>query len=67
MYYMRNCNVEQNKQFCTCSYSGCSRMGICCECVAYHHRRNEIPGCFFAPEDEKTYDRTVEFFVKCNS
>jgi len=31
---------------CTCTYP-CSRHGKCCECVAYHRRSGEVPGCFF--------------------
>lgn len=58
------CKRESNKQNCTCTYAGCSRAGVCCECVAYHKRRNELPGCFFPPEAERTYDRSVETFVK---
>jgi hypothetical protein len=49
---------------CTCTYTSCSRHGLCCECVSYHRENNEIPGCFFSKEDEKTYNRSVEFFIK---
>lgn len=49
---------------CKCTYTSCSRHGKCCECVAYHHRNNEIPGCFFSEAGEKTYNRSVENFIK---
>ncbi|MFH1458020.1 MAG: DUF6485 family protein [Candidatus Omnitrophota bacterium] len=62
---MKNClNQKQNLTYCSCSYPSCSRKGICCECVEYHRNKGEIPGCFFLPEIEKTYDRTIGNFVK---
>lgn len=48
---------------CTCTYP-CSRQGKCCECVAYHRRMGEVPGCFFSKGAEKTYDRSIEAFYK---
>lgn len=58
------CKKEKNKVNCTCTYS-CGRRGICCECVAHHRENNELPGCFFPKDIEKTYDRSVENFIKC--
>lgn len=55
------CKKEQNKKSCTCSYS-CSKRGMCCECVAFHRERGEIPGCFFSERSEQTYDRSIEYF-----
>ncbi|WP_245574437.1 DUF6485 family protein [Desulfovirgula thermocuniculi] len=57
--------MEKNKAQCTCTYEPCSRKGKCCECVAYHRRYNQLPGCFFPPEVEKTYDRSYARFVEC--
>lgn len=48
---------------CTCTYS-CSKHGKCCECVAYHRRANEVPGCFFTKKGEKTYNRSIENLYK---
>jgi hypothetical protein len=48
---------------CSCTYGGCARHGICCDCIAYHHANGELPGCLFTPEEERTYDRSVSFFV----
>lgn len=48
-----------NTNECTCTYS-CSRHKKCCECVAYHRRAGEVPGCFFSKQGEKTYDRSIE-------
>jgi hypothetical protein len=61
---MRHCEQEKNLIDCTCTYDSCSKRGICCECVAYHRSRRELPGCFFPTEVEKTYDRSMERFVK---
>ena len=49
-----------NSRPCTCTYD-CPRHGRCCECVAHHRDNHEgVPGCFFSPEAEATYDRSVE-------
>ncbi|GAW91874.1 DUF6485 family protein [Calderihabitans maritimus] len=53
------CAVNENKKKCTCTYEPCPRKGNCCQCVAYHRQFNEVPGCFFPPEAEKTYDRSI--------
>ncbi len=57
-------NQRKNAAACTCTYAGCPRHGVCCECVAYHAGSGELPGCFFPPEAEKTYDRSVGHFVR---
>ena len=49
---------------CTCTYTSCSRRGKCCECVSYHRRSGEVPGCFFSISAEKTYDRSIENLYK---
>jgi len=56
------CRKEANMEMCTCTYPGCSKKGICCECVAYHRDNGEIPGCFFDARSEKSYDRSIEKF-----
>ncbi|MHA1785434.1 MAG: DUF6485 family protein [Candidatus Helarchaeota archaeon] len=61
------CNIEENKKKCTCTYMSCDKRGKCCECIAYHRKRGELPGCLFPPDKEKTYDRSIEFFIKCFS
>ncbi|NHI93926.1 MAG: hypothetical protein EAX96_15665 [Candidatus Lokiarchaeota archaeon] len=62
---MNECNIEKNIKNCGCSYPSCSRKGKCCECIAYHKKNREIPGCLFPPNAEKTYDRSIEYFIKC--
>ncbi len=56
-----NCN---NKKKCPCSYPGCPRKGICCECIEYHRKRNELPACYFPADVEKKYDRSITNFLK---
>ena len=60
------CTIDKNKMQCTCTYEPCSRKGKCCECIAYHNRSGELPGCVFPPEVEKTYDRSVARFIACH-
>lgn len=58
------CKQQSNAKHCTCTYEPCSRKGICCECVTYHRRNNELPGCFFSKEGERSYDRSFRNFIK---
>lgn len=60
---MRECKIENNKSVCNCTYEPCPRKGICCECVRYHLDSAEMPACFFPPEVERTYDRSIERFI----
>ena len=61
---MRECNIKKNKMICNCSYEPCGRKGICCECIVYHRQNGEMPACFFPDNIEKTYDRSIENFIK---
>ena len=58
------CKKKINLKRCNCSYEPCSRKGICCECLHYHLSNNEVPACFFPDDVEKTYDRSIENFIK---
>lgn len=58
------CKRDTNIASCGCTWPGCSRKGVCCECLRYHWSHGELPGCLFPPEVEKTYDRSLETFVK---
>jgi hypothetical protein len=58
------CKQEQNLKDCPCTWSGCSRKGLCCDCIKYHWQRGELPACFFSKEAEKTYDRSIENFIR---
>lgn len=57
------CQVEVNKSRCPCTYEPCSRKGKCCDCIRYHWELDELPGCLFPPEVERTYDRSIKKFI----
>ena len=61
---MMECQREENLKNCNCNYPGCSMAGVCCECVKYHPERNELPACYFDEKTEKTFDRSIENFLK---
>lgn len=60
---MKECNEEKNLQKCNCTWEPCSRKGICCKCLQYHWRMEELPACFFPDEVERTYDRSLRRFI----
>ena len=64
---MSECNKQKNMGMCNCTYEPCSRKGICCECIAYHKRMDELPACFFSDKVERTYDRSIRRFIRENS
>ncbi len=60
-----NCpNTKKNEERCTCTYSGCERHAVCCECLAHHLKSKQLPACCFPPEAEKTYDRSFAKFAE---
>jgi hypothetical protein len=62
---MKECpRQEKNLSQCTCTYEPCSRKGLCCECLHYHRERGELPACYFPPDVERTFDRSVARFLK---
>lgn len=58
------CKKEQNLKRCNCTYPGCAKKGICCECIASHLSSRQLPGCCFPDEVEKTFDRSFNAFAK---
>lgn len=58
------CNQSQIKSTCTCTYEPCSRKGKCCECIVYHRKNGQLPGCLFPADVERTYDRSIGCFVR---
>ncbi len=58
------CNKERNLEHCNCSYEPCERKGLCCNCIKYHLRMRQLPGCCFKTAQEKTYDRSFEHFAR---
>ncbi|MBN2289862.1 MAG: hypothetical protein JXQ83_11060 [Candidatus Glassbacteria bacterium] len=59
--------LETNLQRCNCTYEPCSRKGNCCECIIYHRRLGELPACYFTDQQERTFNRSISYFVQCNS
>ena len=53
-----------NKEDCACTYPGCPRHGVCCQCLSYHLASKQLPACCFPPEVEKTYDRSFAKFCE---
>jgi len=60
-------HLQDNLAICNCSYEPCSRKGNCCECLAYHRRAGELPACYFTDEEERSYDRSIAFFIRRRS
>ncbi len=56
--------VGINAKYCNCMHTSCSRHGLCCECLHFHRLRGELPACYFTEEEEKTFNRTIEFFIQ---
>ncbi len=64
---MADCiSKKKNLSICNCSYVSCERKGVCCECISYHRSNQELPACFFPAGAEKTYNRSMENFLKIN-
>jgi len=64
---MVECDFEKIRKECTCTYMSCSRRGKCCECIVYHLKMDELPGCVFAhisKDAESSYNRDFEHFAK---
>lgn len=61
------CVATTSRQHCTCTYADCDKRGNCCKCVQFHLQRQEIPGCFFSPAGERSYDRSLANFIKDRS
>ena len=58
------CKREDNLAECSCTYVSCTRRGLCCECVRHHRENGELPGCLFSAAGERSYDRSIENFVR---
>jgi len=57
-------NIKENIKQCNCSYDPCDRKGLCCQCLHYHRRNGELPGCYFSDAVEKTFDRSISRFIQ---
>ncbi|MBL7072835.1 MAG: hypothetical protein ISS33_03520 [Candidatus Omnitrophica bacterium] len=61
---MAECKIEKNKEMCNCTYEPCARKGMCCECLHYHRKNGQLPACYFPNDIEKSFDRSIENFIK---
>jgi hypothetical protein len=59
-----DCNKARNLKTCTCTYDPCPRKSVCCECISYHLRNRELPGCCFPADADRTYDRSFAYFAE---
>lgn len=57
-------NKAERSNTCGCTYSACERRGVCCDCIEYHLKSKQLPGCCFPPEAEATYDRSFAAFAR---
>lgn len=58
------CKKDNNRKGCPCTYDPCPRKGNCCDCLAFHLRSRELPGCCFSREAERTFDRSFAHFAR---
>jgi len=58
------CKKQKNLKNCNCSYAGCSKKGVCCDCLAYHLSMQQLPACCFPDDVERTYDRSFAKFIE---
>ena len=56
------CNKTENAKNCNCT-STCARKGICCQCIANHRKKGQLPACYFPEDVECGYDRSVGNFI----
>ncbi|HBI80583.1 MAG TPA: hypothetical protein DDY04_01200 [Bacteroidales bacterium] len=57
------CKKDTNSKCCNCTYP-CSKHGVCCDCIAYHRKNEELPACYFPADIESGYDRSIENFLR---
>jgi hypothetical protein len=58
------CSKSKNQSKCPCTYDPCPRKGVCCECLSYHLKSEQLPACCFSKDAEKTYDRSFYKFIQ---
>lgn len=58
---------RQDDNGCPCTYPGCPRHGDCRACVKYHREKGQLTACFFTPEEERTFDRSIAYFIACRT
>ncbi len=58
-------NRSTDNTTCNCTYP-CPLHGNCCACLAKHRRAGQLPACYFTAEQEKTYDRSIQYYCSVN-
>ena len=58
------CRKDEHLSRCNCTYDPCERKGVCCDCLTYHLRNRELPGCVFPDDAERTWNRSFENFAE---
>lgn len=58
------CKQNVNKERCNCSHAGCPRHGICCDCIANHRSKGQLPACYFPQDVERQLERSIERFIE---
>lgn len=58
--------IDTNLAICNCTYEPCVRKGKCCDCVTYHRQKGQLPACYFPADAERTYDRSIAYFIELN-
>lgn len=61
---MAECTYQRTMKWCNCTYEPCDKKGKCCECLRSHLKAGEFPACVFPNDVEKTFDRSIERFMK---
>ncbi|MCP4482134.1 MAG: hypothetical protein GY817_04970 [bacterium] len=56
-----DCN---NKQKCSCSFTNCKHWGKCCDCIAHHRIKAQLPACYFSKDLERQAVRDIEVFIE---
>ena len=44
------CRKPSNLADCVCKSQDCARRGTCCECVAFHRSKGNLPACLRPPQ-----------------
>lgn len=60
----RICSNYPENPTCPCTSFGCKVHGICCECIAKHNGRGQVPGCLFSKEGEALHDRSLNAYLQ---
>jgi hypothetical protein len=58
------CIRETQRDRCNCTYEPCVRKHKCGDCLQYHRQSDELPACYFNKEFERTYDRSINNFLR---